>query len=168
MSIDPYSSPASHVQAPSYSSQGAVSQGVLAQLAGTKPWVRLMAVLTFIGAGLMLLGALGMGAAGILGGIGDQGGKGVGVLAGMAIGYAFFAFIYIYPAVKLWKYASHIGTLLSSGSMLDLEAALSQQRSFWKFLGIMVIVIFILYFLIIIGMVAFGGFAAMQAQGMGK
>ena len=127
-----------------------------------------MSVLTFIGAGLMLLCALGMGVAGSVGGLSDKSGKGVGFLIGVAIGYAVFAFIYIYPAVKLWKYASHIGALLSSGSMLDLEAALSQQRSFWKFLGIMVIVMFVLYFLIIIGMVAFGGFAAMQAQGMAK
>src|SRR6478752_5136379 len=99
MSIDPYSSPASHVQAPSYSSQGAISQGVLAQLAGTKPWVRLMSVLTFIGAGLMLLCALGMGVAGSVGGLSDKSGKGVGFLIGVAIAYAVFAFIYIYPAV---------------------------------------------------------------------
>jgi hypothetical protein len=51
--------------------------------------------------------------------------------------------------------------------MLDLEAALSPQRSFWKFLGIMVIALFALYFVIAIAnaVVAFGGFAARKAQG---
>lgn len=169
MSIDPYSSPATHVQTASYSSNAAISQGVLEQLAGTKPWVRFMSVLTFIGAGFMLLGALIMlVAGGAVAASGKAGGMSGGMMSGLAIIYALFSVVYIYPGLKLWKYASHIGQLLISGSMLDLEAALGQQRSFWKFLGIMVIAIFALYILIIIAAVAFGGFAAMQAQGMGK
>jgi uncharacterized membrane protein len=86
-------------------------------------------------------------------------------MTGISILYALFAVIYIYPALKLWKYASNIGALLISSSMSDLEAALSQQRSFWKFLGIMIISIFVLYFVIVIGVLAFGGFAAMKALG---
>ena len=168
MSIDPYSSPVSHVQTASYASNAAISQGVIEQLAGTKPWVRFMSVMSFIGAGLMLLAGLGMGVAGSVGAMNGKNGMGGGFFVGVAVAYALFAFIYIYPALKLWKYASYIGQLLISGSMLDLEAALGQQRSFWKFLGIMVIAIFVLYILIIIAAVAFGGFAAMQAQGMGK
>jgi len=88
------------------------------------------------------------------------------MMTGMAILYAVLSLLYIYPALKLWKYASHIGALLLSSSMLDLEAALSQQRSFWKFLGIMIIALFALYFVVVIAVVAFGGFAAIKAQGI--
>lgn len=169
MSIDPYSSPASHVQSPSVSSSSAVSQGVLAQLAGTKPWVRFMSVLMFVGAGFMLLMALGMlVAGGAIAATAKAGGGALppGMMSGIAILYALLSVVYIYPALKLWKYATLIGALLISGSMIDLESALAQQRSFWKFIGIMVIAISVLYFAIIIAVVAFGGFAAMKAQGI--
>ncbi len=165
MSIDPYSSPANHVEPPSFSNSSAVSQGVLAQLAGTKPWVRFMSVLMFIGAGFMLLVALVMlVAGGSIAASSKTGALPAGMMSGIAILYALLAGLYIYPALKLWKYASNIGTLLISGTVLDLEAALGQQRSFWKFLGIMVIAIFVLYFVIVIALVAFGGLAAMKAQ----
>lgn len=168
MSIDPYSSPANYAQPPSFSASKEVSQGVLAQLAGTKPWVRFMSVLMFIGTGFMLLAALIMLVAGgtIAASAKASGGAlPAGMMTGISIVYALFAGIYIYPALKLWKYASNIGTLLISSSMVDLEAALNQQRSFWKFLGIMVIALFVLYFVIVIAVVAIGGFAAMRVQG---
>jgi hypothetical protein len=50
MQNDPYATPATHVHHAS-PSNAAISQGVLQQLAGTKPWVRFISVLVFIGAG---------------------------------------------------------------------------------------------------------------------
>ena len=124
-----------------------------------------MSVLMFIGAGFMLLVALVMlVAGGSIAASSKTGALPAGMMSGIAILYALLAGLYIYPALKLWKYASNIGTLLISGTVLDLEAALGQQRSFWKFLGIMVIAIFVLYFVIVIALVAFGGLAAMKAQ----
>ena len=169
MSIDPYSSPSSNVQPPNFSTSPAVSQGVIAQLAGTKPWVRFMSVLMFLGAGLMVLVAL---IILVMGGTiaatakAGSGALPAGMMTGIAILYAVLSILYIYPALKLWKYANHIGALLISSSVLDLEAALSHQRLFLKFLGIMVIVIFSLYLLIMIAAVAFGGLASLKAQGM--
>lgn len=167
MAIDPYSSPSSSIQPPAYTSDALVTQGVLQQLAGTKPWVRFMSVMMFVGAGLMLLGAVGMLlAGGAMAAGGKPGLLPAGAMVGIVILYALLALVYIYPALKLWSYASKIGALLISGSSMDLEAALSQQRSFWKFLGIMMIAIFVLYILFIIGIAVFGGLAAMKAKGM--
>lgn len=168
MSIDPYSSPAIEARPPSFSASPAVSQGVLAQLAGTKPWVRFMSVLMFVGAGFILLVALVMLVAGgtIAANAKTSGGAlPAGMMTGIAIFYALLSVIYIYPALKLWKYASQIGALLISGSMMDLESALNHQRSFWKYVGILVIAMFALYFVALIAMLAVGGFAAMKAQG---
>ncbi|MES2440914.1 MAG: DUF5362 family protein [Verrucomicrobiota bacterium] len=167
MSIDPYSSPSVNVPPVNYSAEGMVTQGVLQQLAGTKPWVRFMSVLMFVGAGFMLLIALVMLlAGGAIASSGKAGGLPAGATAGIAILYALLSVVYIYPALKLWGYANKIAALLVSGSMLDLEGALSQQRSFWKFIGILVIAMFVLYFVAIIALVAFGGLAAMKAQGV--
>jgi Family of unknown function (DUF5362) len=174
MSLDPYSSPNLHVSPVHPSAEGMVTQGVLQQLAGTKPWVRFMAVLMFVGAGFMLLGALfillaggAIMASGKTGGVGA--GMSAGVMSGLAILYAAAALIYIYPALKLWGYANQIASLLVSGSTIDLEGALNQQRAFWKFLGIMVITVFVLYivaFIVLIIFGAFGAFAAMKAKGL--
>lgn len=163
MSTDPYSSPTSYVQPPSFSTSAAISQGVLAQLAGTKGWVRFMSVLMFVGAGFMLLvGLIMLMAGGSIAASAKAGALPAGVMTGFAILYAVLSLIYIYPALKLWKYASYIGVLLISGSMMDLESALNQQRSFWKFLGIMVIALFALYLVAIIAMVALGSFVALS------
>jgi Family of unknown function (DUF5362) len=167
MSLDPYSSSGLHVSQPHTAVGGAVTQGVLHQLAGTKPWVRFMAVLMFVAAGLMLLGALvALLAGGAMAASGKVPGFSAGMISAFAVLYGLVALIYIYPALKLWGYANQIASLLASGSMLDLEGALNQQRAFWKFLGIMVIAVFVLYFVAIIGVVAVGGFAAMKAKGL--
>jgi disulfide bond formation protein DsbB len=47
----------------------------------------------------------------------------------------------------------------------DLEKALNEQRAFWKFLGVMMIVVFVLYFVGAIVIAATAGFAAMKASG---
>ena len=63
---------------------------------------------------------------------------------GLAGVYAAFTFILIFPALKLWKYADAIGSLLQTGSEEDLVAALNQQRSFWKLAGIMMIIMLVI------------------------
>jgi hypothetical protein len=69
--------------------------------------------------------------------------------------YLPFGAIYLYPAVKLWTYSSAIGRLLVSRGTGDLEAALDQQRSFWKFCGIAFLVIVALYGLVFVGAMVF-------------
>ena len=172
MSLDPYSSSAVPIPARYSSGEGGVTQGVIQQLKGTKPWVRFMSVLLFIGAGAMLLGALVVlvmaGALATTAGkeaMGHAPGFTAGIISAMAILYAIFGLIYIYPALKLWKYANRIAMLVVSGDVLDLEAALNEQRAFWKFLGIVVITIFGLYIVAVIAMVIFGVFAAISAKG---
>ena len=169
MSIDPYSSPAAPVFPSSPPSETALVQGVLKQLAGTKPWVRFISVLMFIGAGLLLIVAVVMlFVGGTIFQNANLGAYGAGMGIGMAVAYALFAFIYVYPALKLWKYASRIGGLLLSNSLLDLDDVLNEQRAFWKFIGVMMLLMLILYAVIavfgIIAMVA-GGMAAAKSQG---
>ena len=50
------------------------------------------------------------------------------------------ALLYLYPAVLLAKYASAIKRFRYSRAMPDLEAALRHQRYFWRFVGIIFIV----------------------------
>lgn len=165
MAIDPYSSPASGVQPPVYTSNATVTQGVLQQLAGTKPWVRFLSVMMFIGAGLMLILAA---VFAVMGGTIASASK--NPVFGGAFGfvfagvYAVLGVFYIFPAIKLWKYATYIASLLISGDSVDLEKALNQQRSLWKFVGIFVLVIISLYALFFIGAIVMAFFGAMSAR----
>lgn len=138
------------------SGESSVTPAVIQALTGTKPWVRLCSVLGFIGAGIMIIAALAM----IIGGgaimtsmDGGQGAAPGGLLAGLSVVYIGLAIFYLFPSIKLWKYGTYITRLMSSGSMADLEAALDAQRSFWKFVGLMICIMFGVYF---IGGIIFG------------
>ena len=111
---------------------------MLLSLRQTKPWAMLISVLGFISIGLMLLFSLATlfvfpkGAGGssfspnILSGI-------VNIL---------MVLLYFFPALFLFKFASSIGRLLEGGGVKDLEEALLNQKSFWKFVGILTLVLF--------------------------
>lgn len=167
---NPYSAPVSNVFGSSIvGASEAVSPATIAQLAGTKPWVRFMSVIFWIG-GLMLLGMCCMYALAAVSGVFNRpefannpeiannpmfanGGKAVtGIMIGASVYMGVFAFLTIYPALKLWKYANCIGRLMASRSIADLDAALTEQRRYWKFHGIMTLVAICL---VLVGVVAF-------------
>jgi preprotein translocase subunit Sss1 len=120
-------------------------------LRATKPWVRFISIMTFIGAGFMVLGGIGMIFAGVMAGAG-KGAMFPGWLGGA---YLALAAIYLIPALLLNRYANGIASLMRTQRMSDVEVALGAQRSFWKFTGILVIVVLCLYVLGIVGFVIF-------------
>ncbi len=167
MNSNPYSAPGSDPFGSSNLSSGeGISDGVLRHLRGTKGWVKLIAILCFLGAGLMLLGGLAVVAIGIFGGsalasaAGTEGAlAGIGGVIGMGVlgaVYAVFGLIYLYPGFKLWGYAEGIEALLKDRSSVSLEKALNEQRRFWKFVGILAVIMICLYILIFLGMIIFG------------
>ena len=121
-----------------------LTAGMLEALKGTKPWVRFVSILGFLVAILMVLAALGMGGFGVYR-ITAGGPEGY-MLAGMAVLYLVFAILYIYPSRFLFRYASAIGEALAAPSKsAAVERALVQQKSFWKFVGIMILVMMLMY-----------------------
>ena len=168
---NPYSSPQSNLFSGSAATSAeTVTQGVMLQLKKTRPWVRFMSVLMFVGAGLMLLVGLFVGLAGGVGAFSKANPEmstafraGFGV--GMAVVYGLLAALYIFPALKLWKYADRIRDLCNSMHTLDLEKALNEQRSFWKFVGVMALVMICIYVVAIGVGVAIGIGAAVKAGG---
>jgi hypothetical protein len=137
-----------------------VSEQSIEMLRQTRPWVMLMGVLCFIGSAFMLLGGLA-----VIGMAAMESVSGKSAVP-MAVGliYIPLAGLYIYPGLKLTKYGSTIGRLLQSRAAPDLDAALEQQKSFWKFAGITTIVMIVLYIFIIIGAMAVGVGTAMMVK----
>lgn len=103
----------------------------------TKGWTTFLAVLGFLGLSFMVLFGIGMFVMTLV--------SGNWALLGMGALYVLMAALYVYPALKLWGYSKAVGELLISRRVSDLEAALDQQRLFWRFFGIMTIVMIVLY-----------------------
>src|SRR5262245_8761737 len=121
----------------------------------TAPWARLMSVLLFVSSGFMLIGALvltlGMAAGALASGRGASGrGEQVAPMLVVGIGYAIVGLINIVPASLLWRFASRASEYATNASMELLERALDAQRSYWKFMGIFVIVGFVCMILVIV------------------
>lgn len=121
-----------------------LTAGMLDALRATKPWVRFFSILGFLVAIFMVLGGLGMGAFGVYRII--AGGNDGYIFGGMGLLYLLMAILYIYPSRSLFRYASAIGEALQTPSKAEaVERALVHQKSFWKFIGIMVLVMMLLY-----------------------
>jgi hypothetical protein len=130
---------------------------VAEMLRQTKPWVRFMSVMLFIGAALLVLGGLVIMASGAAEGPVPGLGR-VGAVLGFI--YIVMAVLYIAPGVFLWMYADRIGVFLRQRTPGTLASALEAQKSFWKFVGIATLIVICLYCLGIIVFVVFVGGAA--------
>lgn len=139
---------------------GGVTELAVDLLRQTRPWVMFLSILFFIGSAFMLLaGILMIGIGAMASSAGPMG----GMQSALGVVYLPMAGLYIYPALKMWMYGSAIGRLMQSRSTADLEGALLQQKSLWKFSGIAAIVVIVLYILFFIGAMAFG-----VMKGLGK
>lgn len=139
---NPYETPAATATAAPAKSGGMVPQTTLAELAGTRPWVLLVAVVMWIGAGLSLVGVGlvffgGMAAANAAAVSGSGGATGGVILSTLMMLVA--TGLIVYPTLKLTQYGTGITKLLKTRSVADLDAVLSEQRRFWKFYGIMIL-----------------------------
>jgi hypothetical protein len=132
-------------------------------LVDTRPWVRLVSILMFIGVALTVLGAaltlLGAAAAGSRAGAGAGAALLLPALMNLGIGVLYF-----FPAMYLSRYAGRIAELTAMRREDKLEQAIDAQRSFWKFVGIMIIISILLVLVVVVLMVVLGVAAS---SGMG-
>jgi hypothetical protein len=137
--INPYKAPAS----PAEQQEGvavaglAVTTSMLGHLRSTRPWVRFLAVMGFIGLGFMLFAALMMVLISVIPSM--RTGSFPGAL--LALVYLVLAAVYLWPLLSLHRFGRALTRLLAEGSGEALEGAFRQQFSFWKAVGILTIVV---------------------------
>lgn len=147
----PYSPPVP----PSGGGHSTITHNMVEALRQTKPWVRFISVLMFIALAFMILGALAMLVVGLVG-MGNRMGMGGGVpMALLSLVYVVGAILYAPPAVFLWKYASNIGSMAQNQAW-GMEQALKSQKSFWKYVGILMAVMIVLYVVVFAVMIVVG------------
>ncbi len=115
-----------------------VSEGTAAILGKTRPWVRFLGILAFVGCVLMFVfGFLGL-IFGIMGGGGGLTGVGIGVAA--LVAYLLGVALILPLGLFLNRFAKGIRAVQASRSSQDLERALLAQKSYWKYVGILTVV----------------------------
>lgn len=126
-----------------------VSENMLGSLKATRPWVKFIAIAWFVGLAFMVLFGLAM----ITGMYTGFSRPGMPAFFGKAFGifYIVMALIYSIPTLYLYRYAKAITGIQGSAVMKAFEDALKQQKSFWKYMGIFIIVVVVLCALIMVG-----------------
>ncbi len=142
----------------------AITAAMMGYLKQTKPWVRFISIMGFIGTGLLfLLGLFLILGAGLLSSLSRT------ALGGVPLGLIGFicaalGCLYFFPALHLFRYAGGIKRALISDQVGGMEDALMHQRSFWRFVGILVLIILILQVLVILCLVGFAIMVTMRGR----
>jgi len=147
---NPYQAPSSSFSPPvqASSGDGSVPPGIMAAIAATKPWVTFLAILGFVGAGLMVLGGFGVVVAGSMMTRSSSLGAGMGIL------YVVLGGLYFFPSFFLLRFGGAMRQVLEGGGMNALTEAMVRQKSFWRLVGISTLVLMCIYFLaILVGIV---------------
>lgn len=120
----------------------------------TAKWANFIAIMGFIGMGFMLLGAVAIAIMPTMSGAGmGMLGPMQGIMSAM---YVILALLYFFPVYYLYKFASRMKLALNSKSTEELTGALENLKSHYKFLGIMIVVMIVMYILAIFGVIIAG------------
>jgi hypothetical protein len=160
---NPYAPPADlsgrGPSAPAAPGPGSPPPGAVEQLRRTRPWTVFLAVLGFIGGGVMALAAMGMLIAAAAGEMGDESENAL-VLA-LSGFYAVATGLYLFVSILLFRYGRSIGYLLQFDRNDELVEALDAQRKVWKAMGVIAIV-----FMGLMLLALFAGIAVAIYEGM--
>jgi len=123
----------------------------------TKKWTYFLAILGFVGVGIMVLAGLFMGiifsVIDVFGEIPNKPNFPFGVLGFI---YVIMGVIYFFPVYYLYKFSQDLGYGLQTMDEVKLSSAFRFLKKHFKFIGILIIVLIAFYILIIIVMVIAG------------
>jgi hypothetical protein len=151
--FDPYRPPAASLEVPpghGLPPTAGVSSSVVALLVETRTWVKLLAILYFVVFGLGVVAVVAVVALSVLS-------KGLIQILPLVL----ILVLYLVPTIFLWRYTTAVTALQNGGGQAALEDALRNQKSFWKYVGILALVMIGLY----IAMFAIGGMSGLFTRG---
>ena len=140
--INPYQAPGADLNAPkpTVSSNG-LTETMVKYLKEAAPWIRFLGILGFIGSGFTALAGLGiMIAFPFIARLSGEFYPAALMGSSMGIIYIILGAVIFFPARFTYNFGAKIRSYLQSNSELDLELAFKNNKSFWKFNGILCIV----------------------------
>ena len=141
-----------------------IGQETLGYLDTTRKWTMFFAILGFIGIGLMLIFGLLAGSliGKLMGGMssmssmsGMEGMAPARAVGGVASIFIFVvllivAVIYFFPLLFLFRFSKHTANAVANLDANEMNLGFKNLKSYWKYLGILVIVILSIYLLVLI------------------
>ena len=139
---NPYKSPQAEISSEEGGSAGSLTETMVSYLKDASPWMRFVGIMGFVGAGFMAMGALGViSASPFIANIpGIPGVWGAAALIAVGLVYLGAAVLLFFPARFTYFFGEKIRRFLRSNSEAELEGAFKNNRSLWKFIGILTIV----------------------------
>ena len=147
---NPYQSPAAETQAlEPLTAQTILTETMLKHLNDASPWLRFMGVMGFVTSGMIALGGISslaflplMGSVWSI--LPDPFGSILGSIAPAMALYSFYflgaAVLSFFPALFTYRFGAKIKNFMQSNSISEMELALQNNKSLWKFNGILMIV----------------------------
>jgi len=136
---NPYKSPETSIVPERTQGSGAVlTSTMLGYLKEASPWMRFIGILGFIGSGLTCFGGIIFAVtSSVLPGMGELGDFPIWLLSLIYVGAGALLF---FPSRFTYNFGARIRSYQFSGSDEDLELAFQNNKSLWKFQGILYIV----------------------------
>lgn len=130
--------------------ESTLTRNVKNQIDETRKWALFFGILGIIGVGLLLVGSIGMLAAGNL--VGQSAGM---PFMGAALGFVYLlmAFFYILPIYYLFKFNSSARQAVQNGDIQAYENSHKYMKLLFRFMGVMTIIVFFVYIALIISAV---------------
>jgi hypothetical protein len=137
---NPYKSPETAIETEKPQSGSGLNETMLGYLKEASPWMRFIGILGFIGAGLFcVIGIISaIFSTAFFGSIEGLESFPIGVFS---LFYIAGGALYFFPARFAYFFGAKIRDYQISGSDEDMELAFKNNKSLWKFLGIMCIVL---------------------------
>ncbi|MDR2747900.1 MAG: hypothetical protein LBB77_10705 [Treponema sp.] len=134
--VNPWQSPEAPAQAEENAAQGILTAVMIRYLKEASPWLRFIGILGYIGAGFLILSGLITAIIALATGVGLWSGV-PNVIGFVYVPFGVAAFL---PARFTYRFGMKIRHYLASGAEKDLEEAFKNNKSLWKFSGILAIV----------------------------
>jgi hypothetical protein len=133
----------------------------LRHLDKTRKWTMFFAILGFIFLGLMIFAGL---AAGAFLSIFDSSPEGADIPKWLfVVIILFFALLYFFPTLFLFRFSTHMRNAIQTVNNEELRKAFRNLKSFFAYLGILVIIMLAFYFIALV--VAGASFALLKPLG---
>lgn len=163
-----YGMPQQAASMPQMGQMESMTPRMVDHLRDARPWIRLLSVFCFLGAGFMVLGAGLMFLGGLVGlaASGKSGMGGAEALVGPIGGllYLLVAGFYAIPGILMHRFANAIDSFVMAQSASTMEDALDKSRSYWKTCGIMALVMVGFTILLFVGTIVLGVVAGLAAK----
>lgn len=128
----------------------------------TSKWAKFIAIVYFVFIGLLALMMLFAGSFMTMMGAEMPGANGAAMGMAMFFYFLFIGAFIFFPALYLYKFSNHTKRALASESTAEFTEGLKNMKSYWKFMGIIMLVFIVLYGLAFVVMAIGGGMAAMM------